>query len=142
MARRSETFAVVDGDMGPPFEWVKGLSFSAAGHLAYAGIVRGAALRDHGRPGRTGVRDPDPGPASGHGDPPWDEYHEPDFYAFSPDGTHIAYAGTQPGAGARPVVDGVVGPVYEAVTFPAVDDTRAVFYGARDGRVHRVTYEF
>lgn len=138
----SETFAVADGDPGPPFEVVKGLSFSAAGHLAYAGIVEGAVCV---------ILDGQAGPLfetlalalpPGHGDPPWEEYYEPDFYAFSPDGTHIAYTGTQRGAGARPVVDDVVGPVYESATFPAVDDTRATFYGVHDGYVHRVTYEF
>jgi hypothetical protein len=63
-------------------------------------------------------------------------------FAFSPDGAHLAYTGMKSGFGARPVVDDVVGPAYEMATFPAVDDRRAVFYGWRDGYVHRVTYDF
>jgi WD40 repeat protein len=137
-----EMFAVVDGDPGPPFELIKGLSFSAAGHVAYASIVEGAACV---------ILDGQAGPLfetlalalpPGHGDPPWEEYYEPDLYAFSPDGTHLAYTGTQRGGGARPVVDGDVGPVYETASFPAVDDSRAIFHGLRDGFVHRVRYDF
>lgn len=64
------------------------------------------------------------------------------YFAFSPDGAHIAYTGMRRGFGAHPVVDDLVGPAYEVATFPAVDAVRATFHGWRDGYVHRVTYEF
>jgi len=120
----SETFAVVDGDPGPPFELVKGLSFSAAGHVAYAGIVEGAVCV---------ILDGRAGPVfealalalpPHHGDPPWEEYYEPALYAFSPDGTHIAYTGTQRGVGTRPVVDAPSGRSTRPPLFP-LSTTRA-----------------
>lgn len=142
VARRGGAwFAVVDGDQGPQLEWAKLASFSAAGRFAYMGgdSPDSVAVIVEDRAGPTFER---LAMAAGESEPPWEEYFEPRCFAFSPDGTHIAYTGMRQGFGARPVVDHIVGPAYEVATFPAVDHRRATFYGWRDGYVHRVTRDF
>ena len=141
VARRGrECFAVVEGESGPRFQWAAFPSFSAAGRFAYLGSdsEESVAVIVDGREGPTFEQLTS---APGTPEPPWGDV-ERRWFAFSPDGTHIAYAGATQGSGARPVVDDLVGPGYEIVTFPAVDDKRATFYGWRDGYVYRVTYDF
>lgn len=142
VARRGrECFAVVDGSPERTVEWAYFPAFSASGRFAYVAGDSDGSLAV--------VVDGLEGPAfetltsvPGMAEPPWFEYVEPRYFAFSPDGAHIAYTGAKRGLGARPVVDDALGPAYEVATFPAVDDRRATFYGWRDGIVHHVTYEF
>jgi hypothetical protein len=141
VARRDDAwFAVVDGSPKPSFVRVFHPTFSTAGHFVYLGFDsrESVSVVVDGRTGPTFERlAGTPSTTAQHRDAV-----EPTYFAFSPDGTHIAYTGMKRGSGARPVVDDVVGPAYEMVTFPAVDDRRATFYGSRDGYVHRVTYDF
>jgi hypothetical protein len=137
-----ESFVVVDGSSGPAFAWVRSPSFSAAGRLAYvvgASEESGCAVVLEDRAGPTFE---ELVTASVAPEATWPELPEERWFAFSPDGLHLAYAGAQRGLGARPVADGAVGPAYEIVTFPAVGDERATFFGWRDGHVHRVTFDF
>ena len=142
VARRGrECFAVVDGVTGPSLEWAAFPSFSTVGRFAYVGgdSDESVAVIVDGHTGPTFERLASTLETL---EPPWEEFVEQRWFAFSPDGAHIAYTGMRRGFGARPVVDDVVGPGYEFATFPAVDDRRATFYGWRDGHVHRVTYDY
>jgi len=142
--RKKAWFMVVNGaPEAATFEAVGPPVFSSNGtRLAYvAESDRKLTVVVDGRPGpqMDGILSIEPPRSPLSSEEPWR------YFAFSPEGTHIAYAGWTEAPGkiwAHPVVDEEIGSSYDRVGFPVFTDRSATFIAERDRTVYRITRAF